>query len=337
MTVVAFWLAAFGLAWVITAYLKRPDALLLARDVPNTRSLHTAPVQRTGGVAIVLACAVVLVAAMFVGAQGFDHTVLAAALVLAAVGFADDRGHVPALLRFGIQTLAAVMLVRSQWGAGIAAWAGAAPGMQMVVGATAVFAVVWMINLYNFMDGMDGFAGGMAVIGFATLATVACLNGHRDLALVSGTIAAASMGFLWFNLPPARIFMGDAGSTTLGFLAAALSLWGLRDGTFPLWLPLLVFSPFIVDATVTLVRRMLRGERFWEAHRTHGYQRLVTADWGHARTLVLEYAVMLAAAVSAVLAQQWPSNRLVWLLAFWLGIYIALGALVVRVERARYA
>ena len=114
--------------------------------------------------------------------------------------------------------------------------------------------------------------------------------------------AAAAAGFLWSNFPPARIFLGDLGSSTLGLLAAGFSLWGARDGLFPLWTAALAFSPFIVDATWTLGRRLARGERVWEAHRSHHYQRLVLAGWGHRKTVLRSYVLMAGAAASAVAA-----------------------------------
>jgi UDP-N-acetylmuramyl pentapeptide phosphotransferase/UDP-N-acetylglucosamine-1-phosphate transferase len=134
---------------------------------------------------------------------------------------------------------------------------------------------VWFINLYNFMDGMDGFAGGMGTLGFGFLAYLGWLAGQDFFALSGLLIAGANLGFLLCNFPPARIFMGDAGSTTMGFLAAGMSLWGVRDGLFPMWIPILIFSPFIVDATVTLIRRLVHGDKVWQAHRSHYYQRLV--------------------------------------------------------------
>ncbi len=159
---------------------------------------------------------------------------------------------------------------------------------------------VWMINLYNFMDGMDGLAGGMAMFGFGVFAVMGWMAGHDTFFFISLIIAAASAGFLSFNFPPARIFMGDIGSSTLGFLVSALSLWGARDGVFPVWIAVLVFSPFIIDATVTLFRRQLRGERVWQAHREHYYQRLVRMGWGHRKTVLVEYAFMATCGVLAL-------------------------------------
>jgi UDP-N-acetylmuramyl pentapeptide phosphotransferase/UDP-N-acetylglucosamine-1-phosphate transferase len=168
-------------------------------------------------------------------------------------------------------------------------------------------AMVWMINLFNFMTGMDGLAGGMAVFGFGFLAVAAWLGGHVPLALVNATIASAAAAFLLFNHHPAQLFHGDAGSTTVGYLAAGVSLIGWHDGVWSLWFPVLVFSAFIVDATVTLLKRALQGQKFWLPHRSHYYQRLVLSGWGQRRTILAEYLLMAFCGLAA-LAYQWLSD-----------------------------
>jgi UDP-N-acetylmuramyl pentapeptide phosphotransferase/UDP-N-acetylglucosamine-1-phosphate transferase len=209
--------------------------------------------------------------------------------------------------------------------------AGPLPGWLAIL-LTLLF-TVWMINLYNFMDGMDGFAGGMALIGFSTLAWLG--RADESFASICLIVAAASAGYLVHNFPPAKIFMGDTGSTSLGFLAAACSLWGSKSGLFPFWVAILVFSPFIADATVTLLRRVLNGEKFWEAHRTHYYQRLVLLGWGHRRTVLAEYALMLACAGSAVLAIHLSPVRQAVLAVGWIAIYVLLMRGVGWLERRR--
>jgi UDP-N-acetylmuramyl pentapeptide phosphotransferase/UDP-N-acetylglucosamine-1-phosphate transferase len=174
-------------------------------------------------------------------------------------------------------------------------------------------ATVWVTNLYNFMDGSDGLAGGMALFGFGAYALAAWLADDAVFVLVAASIATAAAAFLIFNFPPAKVFMGDAGSIPLGFLAGALGILGWRIGHWPLWFPVLVFSPFIIDASLTLARRVLRRERFWEAHRSHYYQRLVQLGWGHRNTALAEYALMAACGAIALwalgqpLALQWTA------------------------------
>jgi UDP-N-acetylmuramyl pentapeptide phosphotransferase/UDP-N-acetylglucosamine-1-phosphate transferase len=156
----------------------------------------------------------------------------------------------------------------------------------------ALILTVWFTNLYNFMDGMDGFAGGMTVFGFGGCAVLAWGSGDVSLALLCSVIATSGAGFLCWNFPPAKIFMGDVAAAPLGYLVAMVTFLGVKHQSMDLWQPLIIFSPFWVDATVTLIRRLMKGDRVWEAHRTHAYQRLVNAGWGHRKTALAEYGLM---------------------------------------------
>ena len=230
-----------------------------------------------------------------------------------------DLRALPIALRLSAHLLAALFVMSA-----IAyVPAGASPG-TWICWLAATLAIVWMTNLYNFMDGADGLAGTMAVIGFGAYAIAAGLAGEDSLALVSLALASASAGFLPHNFPPARVFMGDAGSIPLGFLAATLGVQGYAAGAWPAAFPMLVFSPFIVDATLTLLRRLLRGERVWKAHRTHLYQRLVLAGWD-VRGLVLRAgALMLAAAASAVVLARAGFMLQCGIIFFWVVVYALL-------------
>jgi UDP-N-acetylmuramyl pentapeptide phosphotransferase/UDP-N-acetylglucosamine-1-phosphate transferase len=277
-------LAAAGIASALLIAAMLASGRSGALDQPNQRSLHSQPVPRSGGLGILLAAAVGL------AATSAAIWLVAALLLIASVSWLDDQKHLPILVRFGSHFCAA----------GIVVWYGGLPAWPLWATVAAVLAVVWMTNLYNFMDGMNGLAGGMALFGFGALALGAQAAGAGDIALVAGCIAAGAAGFLIFNFDPARIFMGDVGSIPLGFLAAVLGLGGVRQGLWPLWFPIVVFSPFIVDATVTLSRRALRGDKVWQAHREHYYQRLVRMGWSHRRTALAEYALMAAMAALAV-------------------------------------
>jgi UDP-N-acetylmuramyl pentapeptide phosphotransferase/UDP-N-acetylglucosamine-1-phosphate transferase len=167
-----------------------------------------------------------------------------------------------------------------------------------------VIAIAWLTNLFNFMDGSDGLAGGMALIGFAACGTAACIAGHSPLGFLCVAISAASAAFLIHNFHPARIFLGDVGSIPLGFLAGATGVLGWRDGVWPLWFPVLVFAPFIGDATLTLVKRFIRGERVWRPHREHYYQRMVRMGLGHRSTAWIAYAAMVLCAAAALYGRQ---------------------------------
>ena len=182
-----------------------------------------------------------------------------------------------------------------------------------------------MINLYTVRDGMAGFASGMAVFGFGALALAGWLGGDPGFALANAAVAAAAGGFLLHNFPPARIFLGDLGSATLGLLAAILSLIGAQRGLFPLWVAWLAFSPFIVDATWTLLRRLGRRERVWVAHRSHHYQRLVLAGWSHRKTVLRSYLLMAACGATAAAALDMSVRDQWLLLGAWAIIYPLIG------------
>jgi UDP-N-acetylmuramyl pentapeptide phosphotransferase/UDP-N-acetylglucosamine-1-phosphate transferase len=302
-------LASALVAYAIIAWMLGPYGARLPLDRPNKRSLHAAPVPRGGGLAIMLATFGAGIA------LGVSATLLGCLLVLALLSFLDDRYALPTKLRLLVHALAA------------AAWiAFELPQSPLWLLPLLFLGVVWMTNLYNFMDGIDGLAGGMAVIGFGAYALALWSAGNFELALFSASVAAAAAAFLCFNFNPARIFMGDVGSIPLGFLAALLGLIGWRDGAWPLWFPLLVFSPFIVDATFTLILRLARSERVWEAHREHYYQRLVRMGLGHRNTCFLEYVLMVACAAAALAAREAPAALQFGTVATSGVIYLALAA-----------
>lgn len=316
-------------------------------DEPNARSLHAGVIPRTGGLALLFGILVALAIALALGAWAESGEspgaraeadawpwLLAALLPVALVSLLDDRGGVRPRYRFLAHLTAGGVLY-----AGGLGWTHLElPGLTLALDP--VFAVpltlllvVWMTNLYNFMDGMDGLAGGMAVFGFGALAVLGWRAGDPSFALAGASIAAAAAGFLTANVPPARLFLGDLGSTSLGLLAVSLALLGNARGLFPLWVAGLVFSPFILDATVTLIRRGLRGERLWEAHRSHHYQRLVLAGWSQRRVMVRAWILMAACAVCAILAPRLPIADQWLLLAAWGAIYGAIGYRVELAER----
>ncbi len=328
------------LAFTITLFLSRcllsAAARLRLLDHPNARSLHGQPIPRTGGLAVLggifAGLSVTLLVETVPPLIRITGFLLAGLIPLALVSFQDDRKSVAARWRILVHLWAAVSLLVADLVPGSLVLPGLALALPAWIALPLVLLfAVWMINLYNFMDGMDGFAGGMAVIGFAALAWL----GRTDsgFAAFCLTVAAASAGFLVHNFPPAKIFLGDTGSTTLGFLAAVCSLWGSQAGLFPFWTALLIFSPFSVDATVTLLRRLWRGERVWEAHRSHYYQRLVLLGWGHRRTVLAEYALMLTCAGSALLAVQLPPGAQATLAGLWIAIYGLLMMAVSGLER----
>lgn len=349
---------SIGTTFLISAWLTRgliaPPSALWVLDHPNRRSLHELPRQRTGGLAILSSFLVGALLSTWVGQSAWAGEGLVAAtsglvsweslalgvavLLVATVSFWDDRWGVPPLLRLAVQVVATVSVLVT--GLGL----NDVPVPMVGTLSLGVFAlpvtllfVLWMSNLFNFMDGMDGLAAGMAVFGFVCLGMIVFAHGSLELALLCGLLAAASGGFLVSNLPPALLFMGDVGSVSLGFLVAVLALRAIQQGACDIWVPVLVFSPFIVDTTVVLARRLLRGARLWEAHREHAYQRLVLSGWSHQRTLRAEYCLMMASGVAAVIYASAAGElaRVVVLVTVALG-YAALLVGVSRVEVVRH-
>jgi len=320
-----FVVVPFLLSMCLTRMFISPSSPLRIMDHPNERSLHSAPVPRAGGVAIL--------AAFFVGVglmallleMSVPPVLLLCALIVAVISFLDDCYSLGAALRFFIHFCTAVIFVIYGYQLELLEL----PGLEWQWYGTialiiSCLLIVWLINLYNFMDGMDGFAAGMAIVGFSCFALLGWQAGHQLFMCASLIVAGAVSGFVLFNFPPAKIFMGDTGSSTLGFLVAAFSLWASEEKTFPIWIALLVFSPFIVDASVTLFRRLLVGERVWEAHKSHFYQRLVQVGWGHKKTVLYAYLLMVACALTAWLAMQ-VDVAYQWVVIFgWIVVYISM-------------
>ena len=301
---IAFLVCAFVLAWL----LRRRHALPM--DHPNARSLHETPTPRIGGLGIMAGIAV----ASLWRVDAALLPVVLGALALAGVSVLDDVRGLPVRVRFLAHFVAAAGCLVAL---GVSGWA-------LLAGT---LAVVWMTNLYNFMDGADGLAGGMAAIGFGALALAAMWGGAPGLAAFCAAIAAAALAFLRFNFPPARVFMGDAGSIPLGFLAATLGILGTVQGVWPWLFPLLVFSPFIVDASVTLGRRALRGEKIWRAHRSHYYQRVVLLGASHRQLAMAAYVLMLVM-VALAFAQLVFPQQFVWLLILSAVPYVVIFAVI---------
>jgi UDP-N-acetylmuramyl pentapeptide phosphotransferase/UDP-N-acetylglucosamine-1-phosphate transferase len=320
-------------AW-LTLQLSR-GRWLVALDHPNERSLHDSPTPRTGGLAIVVSFALAQLPVVWLyGASWSGFALVLAIAMVLAVSLADDLRDMPVVVRLCVQAGAVLVLIV----AGFSLREVVLPGIQwplppLLATIFSLLMMLWLTNLYNFMDGIDGLAGGMGVIGFAALGVLGAQAGDFGFFVVCATISSACAGFLVFNFPPARIFMGDAGSSVLGLLAAALALKADRDGLFPLWLSVLVFSPFIVDATVTLIRRALRLEVLWQAHRSHFYQRLVTLGSGHRRATLLEYLLMLACAASALLLREADDRSQSLVLFVWVSTYVMLMLSISAAER----
>jgi UDP-N-acetylmuramyl pentapeptide phosphotransferase/UDP-N-acetylglucosamine-1-phosphate transferase len=278
---------SFLVALVVCSLLRRLAERRALFDTPNERSLHTVPVPRLGGVGVALG------ALATAGLAGAPLPWLVTTTLVSALGFVDDLRPV----RAGVRFLGHVALAGA-----LVAWAGAPARVVVVPGVTlalppalgaglAVLFLVATLNIYNFMDGMDGLAGTQALCAGVALWAA---TGRPEALL----LAAASAGFLVHNYPPATIFLGDAGSTALGFGLAALGVLGA--GRTPIATVLVALAPFLLDGTFTILRRARRLEPVWRPHRSHLYQRAVQAGRSHRDVLVVYAGWMVASAAAAI-------------------------------------
>lgn len=264
----------FIVSLILTGGLRRYALARSLMDVPNARSSHSVPTPRGGGVAIVLGFLSVLPILAFLGGLSWTFTwaLLGAGAGIALLGFLDDHGHIAARWRLLGHFLGAIWALF---------WLGGLPPLELfgfvldlgwLGHVLAAIYLVWMLNLYNFMDGIDGIASVEAICACLGACLLYWLGGFENLILAPLVLAMAVAGFLYWNFPPARIFMGDAGSGFLGIILGMLSLQAAWSSPKLLWVWLILLGVFIVDATLTLLRRLLRGDKVYEAHRSHAYQ-----------------------------------------------------------------
>jgi Fuc2NAc and GlcNAc transferase len=316
--------------WALTAVVRR-YAIRALLDVPNARSSHSMPTPRGGGLAIACCLLTALVVAWIGGwiSGAFAAAALGGGALTAAVGWIDDHRALPPAWRLIAHFAAAFWAIH---------WLGS-PG-QLQVGAfilplghfapvLTVLLIVWLLNLYNFMDGIDGLAGVEAVTACAGGAVLAALLGAPHVATIAILIGAAAAGFLVWNWAPAKIFLGDVGSGFLGYILAITALHSEGTGGPPLLAWLVLLGVFVTDATVTLLRRLARGEAVFSAHRSHAYQRAVQAGWSHAQVSGAVAVTNVALAGLALLAQ--ANNR--YSLLFAAAAAVGLLSLYRRVER----
>ena len=300
-------LAAFLGAWWGGELIRRHALRVNLLDVPNHRSSHSTPTPRGAGLALAISVVAALAPRALAAGDWTLAAILAGQVVIAALGFADDIRSLPSLWRLAVQIAAAVWLV-----AGAGPWLPFQSPWPMTEGIVVfTLALVWTVGLtnsYNFMDGIDGISGAQAVVAGAGWALLGWMTGEATIALLGLLVAAASLGFLLLNWPPARIFMGDVGSGFLGFTFAALALLAARHSLTLAVCGFLLVWPFVIDAAYTFLRRLRRGENVLEAHRSHAYQRLVVAGRTHRQVTVLYAAlagVGLLASVACVSGRLW--------------------------------
>lgn len=319
MTLAATFTCAFVVALALVWVLASIDMRGVGLDRPNARSLHPKPIPRIGGAGLLGGA---ILAWMPFGQAHYWQLWLAAASLAVLSIFDDLYDNIGVRFRFLSQGAVVLAFL-------LAGYTG--PSLLFIL---ALLSIWWMANLYNFMDGSDGLAGGMAVLGFGTYGALALLASNEPLAVSAFSIAGAALGFLVWNFHPARIFMGDVGSVPLGFIAGAVGMIGWQEGAWPFWVPPIIFLPFIVDASVTLIRRYLRGERLEQGHRSHYYQRLLMSGLGHRKTALWGYGLMAAGCLLALFLDGAAGIEVFLILIVWAGIYAAILSKIDRLWRA---
>ncbi len=328
---IAIMIAAFPVSWVLTGLVRRYALKHGILDKPNERSSHSVVTPRGGGlaIAVVLLGGIGLMTALGAIPIKLAMAISGGGLLVAGVGWIDDRRDLAPAPKLIVHILAALWALY---------WSGGLPALNLGVVRVSlhfsglllgVVGIVWSVNLYNFMDGIDGLAGMEAVLVAAVGGTLAAVSGALSLALVSWLLALASAGFLVWNWPPAKIFMGDVGSGLLGFTFAVLALASENAGGPPLLVWVLLLSVFIVDATATLIRRISRGERWYKAHRSHAYQLAAEAGYTHHQVALVVIAADIGLMLLAGLALTWPDSML-WVVLGATGALWSLHSLIQR-------
>lgn len=321
---------SFLVALILTGRIRKFAEARSLLDHPNERSSHSSPVPRGGGLAIVVTVLGYLLLAGILRLIDCDLVIGigGAGLAVAAVGWADDVRSVPASRRLVVHFAAAAWAV---------AWIGGFPSLNAGVtvltmgiagSVLAVIAIVWAINLFNFMDGIDGIAAVEAISMGALGGLLLILRNDFTLAALSFVVAAAALGFLKWNWSPATIFLGDVGSGFLGFLFGAVAISTERSGSLPSLVWVILFSAFIVDATVTLARRVPRGQ-WHRPHRAHAYQRAVQAGLSHAQVSLVFGVFNLFLGLPALVAVRRPE----WMIPMVLFAFVGGIAMYLIVER----
>jgi Fuc2NAc and GlcNAc transferase len=328
LLVVAFLLSA-GITGVVKVYAHRVSLL----DIPNQRSSHGTATPRGGGLGIVI---VFLGAVLAFWAFGDLRSETAIALIaggglIAGIGFIDDHRDVAAGWRLLVQLIAATLAIVMLGGMPVFQLGSAFIDLGAAGDVLAIVFMVWFTNAFNFMDGIDGIAAVEAICIAAGALVIASPDSGVAFLLLLGILAAASLGFLVWNWPPAKIFLGDIGSAFLGFVLIAVAIQGSGAGSIAVWSWLILAGVFIVDATTTLLVRMLRREKWLLAHRDHAYQ-IASRLFGSHRRVTLAVAAInllwlfpLAFAASRSPAHGWWLTMIAWAPLIWVTLTLGAG------------
>jgi Fuc2NAc and GlcNAc transferase len=320
MSIFALSIVFFILTLLFTGYMRHYALKKNIIDTPNERSSHSVPTPRGGGVAVV--CSYLLALAVLIYTQQLSVyiglTLIVAGFVVALLGFLDDHGHINSMLRLAIHFLVAIGVVISLGGfAEVTVFNGVQLGF--IANIIAVLFLVWLLNLYNFMDGINGIASVEAI---TITVSMAILYFILNISLNSESLwlmAACVFGFLLWNFPKAKIFMGDACSGFLGLTLGILALIALKENLalFCAWI--ICMGVFVVDATYTLIKRVLSGYKMYDAHRSHSYQ-ILSRRWGSHTPVTLIVAAInifwLFPIAYMTVIQQWAYPELAVLIAY---------------------
>lgn len=278
-------------SFILTELIRRYSLKKKILDEPNERSSHSVPVPRGGGLSTVI-CFLVVVGFSDGIPDNITFALIGSGIFIAVIGFWDDQGHIAAKWRLLSHFIAAFWVLF---------WLGDIPEFQFSgfsidagwIGMVVVaFLLVWMLNLFNFMDGIDGIAASEVIFVSSAGAYFSYLNGADHLSFISLVLAVSTMGFLVLNWPPAKIFMGDVGSGFLGMMIGVIAYANILEGG-SIWIWLILLGIFIVDSGVTLFRRILNGDKGYEAHCSHAYQH-ASRKWGHKRVTIVTVIINLA-------------------------------------------
>lgn len=291
---------AVGLFAVVLSFFSCSRAMRLAKKSnriaqPGERQSHQRATPTGGGLGLIFAIVMTTLGLqMFFSLPGFWwQNMLPGILLLTIIGWRDDRISVSATVRLAVQLIVSLWMIGFGW-SGFSIY-----DMGLLV--IAVVACIWMMNLYNFMDGSNGMAGFQGVFAGLVMALLFQTGGQQAMALIALAVAAACAGFLPLNFPQARVFMGDVASVPLGFIFASFIIYGIAVDVLSLPVSILVMSVFIVDATLTLLTRVIRKEQWYTAHAQHVYQRLIAHGWSHWQVLVVYQTINVVLVLPAIM------------------------------------
>jgi len=324
LSTVAFCVGAFVIGYMLTAWIRGFALKKGILDIPNPRSSHVVATPRGGGLAfvIVFLVAVLIFVFLFPSSRDLWIALFGGGALVSIVGWLDDRRGLSSWLRLFFYGLAIVWAVY---------WIGGLPRIETGIGVVRLgllgYGVAWFVtfvfvNLYNFMDGIDGLAAGEGLVVSAVAGSILAIAGDWELAVACWVLAAALAGFLRWNWPPAKIFMGDVGSNFLGFVFCILAIASENRGSMPVLIWVILLSVFWVDGVATLTKRLVHDKPPYEAHREHAYQRAVQTGYSHRQVTTTIMLINTLLAGLGFMAWHWPTLLLPVMLAVFGSLFV---------------